>query len=167
MLRPKVGDPEWRKSLAIKVISDDVACVILLACTHCYHFRTLFARTTLKTDECIIQAGVCQQRCDVTRRSVGDQGLFRLERIYADFILGIDANQFIAAELDEFRRGFPWKCEDNRHPSLAEDIDLTAPKLSITCSHRKQGLNGIVRERADLRVNATSRELYIIKVISQ
>lgn len=138
MLRPKVGDPERRKSLAIKVISDDVACIIPLAYTNCYHFRILFARTTLETNECIIQAGVCQQRCDVTRRSVGDQGLFRLERIYTDFILGVDAYQFIAAELDEFCRGFPWKCEDNRHPSLAEDIDLTAPELSITCSNRKQ-----------------------------
>lgn len=85
----------------------------------------------------------------MTRRGVGNQGLFRLKRIDANFILGVDADQFIGTELDEFRRGFPWELEDNRHPSLAEDIDLTAPKLSITRSHRKQGLNGIVCERAD------------------
>lgn len=120
----------------------------------------MFTRTILKADKRIVQAGICQQRRGVTRRSVGDQGLFRLERINTDLIFGIDADQFIRAKLEELCRGFPGECKDNRYPSLAENIDLTTPKLSVTRADRKQGLDGIICKRADLRVYSTSSELY-------
>lgn len=96
----------------------------------------------------------------MTGRRIGDQRLLRFERVDTDFVLRVDADQFVGAKLYELGRCLPWKCKDNHHPSLAEYIDLTTSILRITGAHRKQRLNRIVCERADLRVYTASRKLY-------
>lgn len=99
----------------------------------------------------------------MTGRRISDQRLLRFKRVDTDFILRVDADQFVGAKLYELRRGLPWKCKDNHHPPLTEDIDLTTSILRITGAHRKQRLNGIVCERADLRIYTTSRKLCVVK----
>ena len=118
-----------------------------------------FARTTLETDKCIVQAGIRQERCNPTWGRISDHRPFGLKRVDADFIFGVHADQFVGAKLEEFRRRLPWERKDDQHPPLSENIYLTTPILSITRAYREKRLDGIVCECANSGIYTASSKL--------
>lgn len=116
-------------------------------------------RTVLETNKRIIQGGIRQQCCGMARGSVGDQSPLGLERINADFIFGIHADELVGTELQELRRRLPRELKDDQHSSLPEDIDLATSILTVTRPHCKKGLNWVICECRNLGINTTPRKL--------
>lgn len=99
-------------------------------------------------------------------RSPGYKHLFRLERKDTEVTLGIHADQFVGAELEEFGRRFPWELKDNGYPSLPKDVDLAAPELSVIGAYGEERLDRIVCDSTDLGVDAVSSILNISMLVS-
>lgn len=89
-------------------------------------------------------------------RSIGYKHLFRLERKDTEVTLGIHADQFVGAELEEFGRRFSWELKDNGYPPLSKDVDLAAPELSVIGAYGEERLNRIVCDSTDLGVDSVS-----------
>lgn len=86
----------------------------------------------------------------MTWRGVRHQHLLRLEGEDTEFTLGVNTDEFIGAELEEFGRGFSWKMKHGAYPPLPEDIDLAASELSVVGAHRKERLHRIIGNSSDL-----------------
>lgn len=95
----------------------------------------------------------------MARGRVGNHLASSRQGVDADFIFGVDANQFVGAKLKEPRGRLPRELKDHRNPALSKDIDLPASKLGIAGADRYEGLYGIVCDSTNLRIHTASCEL--------
>lgn len=108
------------------------------------------SHTVLQTDKRVVETGVCQEGRRLPGRRMRNQHAPALQRVYADFIFRVDADEFACTELEKSRGRLARELEDHRHPPLPEDIDLTTSELGVAGADGNEGLNGIVRDRAYL-----------------
>lgn len=95
----------------------------------------------------------------MARRCIRNQCLASLKGEDCDFTFRVNTNELVGAELNVFRRGFARQREDDRYAPLTKHVDLTMSKLGITGSDCKEGLNRVVGNSTDLRVDTAASEL--------
>lgn len=95
----------------------------------------------------------------MTGRGVVCDYLLSVEAENADIVLAIQNNELVGAELEGSNRGSPWRSKGYADSFLAKDVHNARAELGFVRADSEQRLDGVIRKRRDLRVDAIAGKL--------
>lgn len=85
-----------------------------------------------------------------------DDALPRVQVPYYDFVLSVETDQAVRAELDVGKRTRSWGDEELVNAGLAEDLDATGAELGLSRSDGDEGLDWLVSDAASSKKDVVS-----------
>jgi hypothetical protein len=139
-LGPLVGNLERSKILTIQIVGQHI--------------------TRLDTNESIVKSGIGSQSCNCAVDCVARKQLLAQDGVEGELVFAVQTHELVCAELERLdcsASSGEWQDELNAIP--AEDIYLTGTILAVPGSYGKQGLDRVVCEGRDLRVDAVANQI--------